>query len=131
MSPRKARKSLAPKRGSSKVDHGSDDGDDDEIEPATFAPQPTRPPVSRRPPTVSGKTRIVVSKGGPPKSRAEGKRQSEAPTMPPPPLDRPAASRMAETPKAGAGKPAKRSPTIGAVVEEVTANLSKDPRRDE
>jgi hypothetical protein len=130
MPPRKARKSLAPKGGSSRADHGSDDGDDDEIEIATFGPQQTRGPVSRRPPTVSGKTRVVVStKGGPPKSRAHSKRDSEAPTIPPPPLDRPA-GRTAEPPKP-APRPAKRTPaTVGVVVEEVTANLSKDPRRE-
>jgi len=80
-----------------------------------------RSPASRRPPTVSGKTRIVVSSKA--NDGAEGKRRSEAPTMPPPPMAPPPPR------ESKAGEPARKK-RRGIAVDEVTANLTRDPRSE-
>jgi hypothetical protein len=88
--------------------------------------------VSRRPPAISGKTRIVVSQKRQESPRGRGKPASEAPTMPPPAPEPPGRSRA---PARHSGDRqslvARKRPTRGIAVDEVTANLSKDPRAEE
>jgi hypothetical protein len=91
-----------------------------------------RSPASRRPPTVSGKTRLIVSKErsgveADPKSRAD-RRPSELPTIPPPPPP-PAVPPVEPAGEGKSGEIARKRPR-GIAVDEVTANLSLDPRRE-
>jgi hypothetical protein len=128
MATRKARpKSLMPRSPPSKA--GASKGPKSDR-----GSQAPRAPATRRPPTVSGKARIIVSKeqdrGDDPatraKSRSEGKRASEVPTIPPP-----APPAVEPVPAAREGKSgAVRKRPRGIAVDEVTANLSKDPRTE-
>ena len=110
-------KSLTPKRRPTKTDGRSD------------APSS---PLSRKPPAISGKTRIVISQKAPGAQRAKDKPASETPTLPPPPPDPPARSRPpARSAVDRQSLVVRKRPQRGIAVDEVTANLSKDPRAEE
>jgi hypothetical protein len=118
MPPRK--KSLQP-RSRSKTDRPKPPATDGKSESP-------REPASRRPPAVSG--RVIVSKGraeaeDAARKRTQGKPASEVPTMPPPPPDPVRDSRANRT-----SEIVRKKPQRGITVDEVTANLSKDPRSE-
>jgi hypothetical protein len=85
-----------------------------------FPPEPETQPDMSRPRTVAR------TSGAAPKSKRE---RAEVPTLPPPRAKRP--TRPAE-PRPSGVKPRNPRPSDGpsATVDEVTADLSKDPRRE-
>lgn len=87
-----------------------------------WPPEPdTRP--NRKAPSAAG-----VQRGNPaPKSARE---RSEAPTVPPPPKPEKRSPSRESRAKSVSNVRATRPATNAATVDEVTADMSKDPRRD-
>jgi hypothetical protein len=94
------------------------------VRPKTQPPQvkTTRPPVSAR------RERKVPKGESEDDDDDERRRASEAPTLPPPATD--AAHRRGREPITSGMRPRKPAEASAAIVDEVTADLSKDPRRE-